>query len=119
MVQQAFGSAMDALAENDTETTLCDLPIDPKQLQADCLEALAHPEEHADAHANVITAKTSFAAKDGFLLVREIARVIYNGTAWHKKARIVLEYDPQEERLTVCSMTAKGEAPPVGAAGEV
>ncbi len=101
------------------ELRLCDVPIDPEQLYADCVEAMVYPLEHADRHANVITAKTSLPANNAFLVIREVARVIYKGTQWDKKARIVLEYDPQEEKLTVCSMMAGNEALPVGVAGEV
>jgi hypothetical protein len=38
-----------------------------------------------------------------------LARVIHEGTAWNKKARIVLEYDPQQEALSIVTIMRYGD----------
>ena len=46
-----------------------------------------------------------------FIVLREIADTIVNGTVWNKKARIVLEYDPLEPKMTLTTFMEPDEAP--------
>ena len=46
-----------------------------------------------------------------FIGMREIANVIYRTTSYKKKARIVLEYDPHQEKMTLSTFTEDAEQP--------
>ena len=50
-----------------------------------------------------------------FVVLREMARMFVNGTEWNKKARIVLEYDPQEPRMYITTFMEDGESTPLEA----
>ena len=45
-----------------------------------------------------------------FVFLRELARLIVNGTEWNKKARIVLEYDPDEPKMEIKTFMQRDEA---------
>ena len=49
-----------------------------------------------------------------FVLLRELARMFYNGTEWNKKARIVLEYDPDKPKVQIRTFMERDEVIPVG-----
>ena len=90
--------------------TICDLPINPHALHE--IREQWNPRDYPGETVVVPTA--SFAAKaDTFVLLREIARMIVTGTEWNKKARIVLEYDPQAEKLEIKTFMERDEAIPV------
>lgn len=89
---------------------ICNIPINPEALHE--IRERWDPGDFPGDTAVVPTA--SVAAKaDTFVLLREIARVIVNGTEWNKKARIVLEYDPQAEKLEIKTFMERDEATPV------
>lgn len=46
-----------------------------------------------------------------FVVLLEIANVIYRTTSYKKKARIVLEYDPHREKMTFSTFTEDAEQP--------
>ena len=88
----------------------CDMPINPKALHG--IREQYDPKAYPGDSVNVPTA--SIAAKsEVFVLMREIARMFVNGTEWNKKARIVLEYDPQVEKLEIKTFMERDEAIPV------
>lgn len=45
-----------------------------------------------------------------FVVLREIARLIVRGSEWNKKSRIVLEYDPQQEKMRITTFMTADEA---------
>lgn len=47
-----------------------------------------------------------------FVFLRELARLIVNGTEWNKKARIVLEYDPDAPKMEVRTFMERDAALP-------
>lgn len=46
-----------------------------------------------------------------FVVLWEIANVIYRTTSYKKKAHIVLEYDPHQEKMTLSTFTEDAEQP--------
>lgn len=50
-----------------------------------------------------------------FVVMREIARTFVNGTEWNKKARVVLDYDPQKPRMYITTFMEDGESIPLEA----
>ena len=47
---------------------------------------------------------------DTFVVLREIVRVIFRGIECKKKSRIVLEYDPQQEKMRIATFMTADEA---------
>lgn len=52
-------------------------------------------------------------ASESFVFLNELCRVIFTGTEWNKKARIILEYDPQKEKMQVVTVMDRREASPL------
>ena len=50
-------------------------------------------------------------ASESFVFLNELCRVIFTGTEWNKKAQIILEYDPQKEKMLVTTAMNRKEAP--------
>ena len=48
-----------------------------------------------------------------FVVLREMARMFVNGTEWNKKARIVLDYDPQKPNMTITTFMEEGALTPM------
>ena len=49
-------------------------------------------------------------ASESFVFLNELCRVIFTGTEWNKKARIVLEYDPQQKLMQIMTLMDRDEA---------
>lgn len=63
----------------------------------------------ADEKVMVESRHVSLDSKE-FVVLREIAKIIAEGTMWNKSARIVLEYDPQKERMRISTFMKADEA---------
>lgn len=84
------------------------IPINPKERRDEALHAMSTGEE---TESGVRAAwALSFPAKF-FVVMQEIANVIYRTTDYKKKARIVLEYDPRREKMTLSTFTEDAEQP--------
>ena len=52
-------------------------------------------------------------ASESFVFLNELCRLIFTGTQWDKKAQIILEYDPQQEKMLVSTAMDRREASPL------
>ncbi len=92
---------------------LCDIPINP----SDEPEMIFHREKDREAFAKehpVSPTRRISIRSEAFVVIRELARAIVEGAAWDKKARIVLEYDPQAEKMPITVFMESAELPPPG-----
>ena len=98
------------------------IPIDPGrdvELYLDRIKELDTENEYrGEDTALVITNQVSPSA-NVFIVLREIARSFVNGTKWNKKACVVLEYDPQQDKMSITSFMERGEEDPPGADTEL
>lgn len=85
---------------------ICNVPIDPEKLNRTARPMYGEVPEGA---ACVPTGRVYISSNE-FVIFREIAKMIARGTEWNKKARIVLEYDPQMEKMTIATFMEPGEA---------
>ena len=92
---------------------LCDIPINPTDNTKMVIEADLHRESFAKEHLVTPTRHINVRSV-AFIVIRELARAIANGTDWNKKARIVLEYDPQAEKMPITIFMESDELPPPG-----
>ena len=80
----------------------CSIPIDASikgsKLPREYFSDKPFPAEFAC----VPTARLSMNS-NAFAFLTEIARIITEGTKWNKKARIILEYDPNEPKMQITS----------------
>lgn len=82
------------------------IPIDPN-VQSDCfIHRISGLEESTEL---LKMTDACFFPSEFFVVLRAISRVIFKGTEWNKKARIVFEYDPQQKKMTVSSFMESGE----------
>lgn len=91
----------------------CDIPIKPN----DSVELLCEYDRGraAFAAAHPVCPTRRIAVRpEAFVAIRELARAIVEGTAWDKKARIVLEYDPQAPKMPITVFMESDELPPPG-----
>lgn len=86
-------------------------PIDPEALGL--MRPLWNPKEFPGDSPIVPTDAMSMRS-EVFILLRELARMFYNGTEWNKKARIVLEYDPDKPKVQIRTFMERDEVIPVG-----
>ena len=87
---------------------LLDIPIDPDVLRAsfdECDWAL----NKNTGNQNVITRRADVVS-ECFVFLHSLAGMIYKGTMWNKKARIVLEYDPDKNKMAIFSVMERDEA---------
>lgn len=68
---------------------------------------------NSNLNRNLVSTNHVNMQSDFFVALREIARMFVNGTEWNKKARIVLNYDPQEPRMTIETFMEQGESIPL------
>lgn len=66
-----------------------------------------------EADMNLVSTNRVNMQSNFFVALREIARMLVNGTEWNKKARIVLEYDPKKPRMTIETFMEQGESIPL------
>lgn len=86
-------------------------PIDPEQLSPN-VDNLLYVDPRADAVKgcpNVITGHFGFRS-EYFMYFQRVAEMIKEGTEWGKKARIVLEYDPQQKLMQIMTLMDRDEA---------
>ena len=86
-----------------------DTPIAPTSIRA--IRETFDPRDYPGDSTNVPTAHVSVMS-EFFVVLRELARMILTGTEWSKKARIVLEYDPQIEKMEIKTFMSRDEAAP-------
>lgn len=73
------------------------VPIDPEKMNQ-----LARRVDEADTQKwPCVPTDRVYIPSSCFVVFREIAKMIIRGTAWNKKARIVLEYDPQDAKMSI------------------
>lgn len=79
---------------------ICNAPIDPDKMQKDYVDVNIKRMVVPDDTACVPTSSV-YTSSNYFVVLREIANAIVKGTVWNKKARIVLEYDPQDAKMAI------------------
>ena len=73
------------------------VPIDPEKMNQ-----LARRANEADTKEwSCIPTDRVYIPSNFFVVIREIAKMIVEGTVWNKKARVVLEYDPQDAKMSI------------------
>lgn len=78
----------------------CDIPIHPKDGPQMIVENERDRAAFAESHCTVPTGHTSLSS-NAFPAMLAVMQQIVQGTRWDKKARIVLEYDPQAEKMEI------------------
>lgn len=78
----------------------CDIPINPKDGPGMIAAASADREMFAESHAVIPTGHVSLPA-NAFPAMLAVMQQIVQGTVWDKKARVVLEYDPQAKKAEI------------------
>ena len=89
---------------NIKQTRICDIPISPNCTREIFGEFAIDPECFAKAHELLPTGRVSVNPRF-FLMMLETMKSIVESADWQKKARIVLEYDPQAEKMDVVTFT--------------
>ena len=84
-------------------------PINPEGIRL--LRETWNPKDYPGQSVVVPTNHISVRS-EVFVVLREMARMIVNGTEWNKKARIVLEYDPQCQKTEIKTFMERDEATP-------
>lgn len=84
----------------DVKNGLLSVPIDPEVQSDYYIRRISGLEESTELLK--MTDACSFPS-EFFVVLLKISRVIFKGTEWNKKARIVFEYDPQQKKMTVSS----------------
>ena len=87
--------------------SISDIPINPDEVRKGHVHYLAtgEPSESLLTPTSCI----SVPAQHSFVLIRELANAIYAGTRWNKKARIVVEYDPSQEKMSIMTFMESSE----------
>ena len=88
---------------------ICNAPIDPDKMRRDYIDVNIKKKVVPDDTACVPTGSV-YMSSNYFIVLREIADAIVKGTVWNKKARIVLEYDPLEPKMTLTTFMEPDEA---------
>lgn len=93
--------------EDNSENTrkFLEPEINPRKSWSDWKEVT---NKNTDWNENVVTGCFHIQS-NVFTTFIHLARVIHEGTAWNKKARIVLEYDPQQEALSIVTIMPYGD----------
>ncbi len=94
----------------EKNNSFADMPISPdknKEMAALYWDPRNYPGDTPCVPTWAVSVKSNI-----FVIIREIARLIVNGTESNKKARIVLEYDPQSEKMFIQSFMTRDEAVP-------
>lgn len=79
---------------------LCDIPIN----RPDNTRMMVKKGMNSDTSAinpPLIPARRVRVRSEAFAFIWELARAIVEGSDWNKKARIVLEYDPNAEKMPI------------------
>ena len=89
---------------------ICNTPINPDGMRKMATDYLYLNKTRVRG-VECVPTYTVQMKSDFFIVLREIADTILKGTVWNKKARIVLEYDPQEPKMTLTTFMEPDEAP--------
>ena len=86
---------------------ISDIPINPEEIR----EGYVHHLTTGEPSESLLTPTCciSVPAQHSFVLIRELGNAIYAGTRWNKKARIVLEYDPSYEKMSIMTFMESSE----------
>lgn len=90
--------------DNQCSTLMCDTPISPEQTARIYRGFALDPERFMREHPIIPSGRVSVNPKF-FLMMLETMKSIVEGTDWKKKTRIVLEYDPQAEKMDILTLT--------------
>lgn len=87
----------------------CEMPIEAgNTFDAYTKYSLIGGNELPSSYESVLT-YTVKANGNFFVVLREIAKAFIKGTVWNKKARIVIEYDPGEDRMNFSTFMSRDE----------
>lgn len=87
-----------------------DIPIDPAKRLRDYWEGYFREERSKAPENHLLTATRHFGMKsESFVGVLELVRAISDGVRWDKKCRVVVEYDPEKEKVSVTTFMESGE----------
>ena len=94
--------------EDNSENTrkFLEPEINPRKSWSDWKDVT---NKNTDWNENVVTGCFHIQS-NVFTTFIHLARVIHEGTAWNKKARIVLEYDPQQKLMQIMTLMDRDEA---------
>ena len=95
----------DKIDHSENTNKFLEPEIDPLKLWSD---GKLINNENTDWNENVVTGCFHIQS-NVFTTFVHLARVIHERTAWNKKARIVLEYDPQQEALSIVTIMPYGD----------
>lgn len=79
---------------------LCDIPIDAEAAKESIRKFHIDREGFERKHPTIPTGHVSVSS-NAFPVMLAAMQQIVQGTRWDKKARIVLEYDPQAEKMEI------------------
>lgn len=87
-----------------------DIPIDPTQRVQEYLEDYFRQERGETAENHPLTPTRHFGMRNKhFVGVLELMRAIVDGVKWNQKCRVVVEYDPEKEKISVTTFMESGE----------
>ena len=85
-----------------------DAEIDPERMYSETVDAVRNPAEfkkkYPKGEVNYISAKSEL-----FVLFYDILRRLAESVSWKKKTRIVVEYNPRQERFYIGTVTGQDE----------
>ena len=85
---------------------ISDIPINPEAIER---ERIHHYPCNSPGDTTLTPTSGVYIRSEGFVAMREIADAICQGTRWNKKARIVVEYDPSQEKMSIMTFMESSE----------
>lgn len=87
----------------------CDISIGPQDGPQMVMESEMDREAFAEKHCTVPTGRVSVSSNLFPIMLKAMQQIV-QGTRWDKKARIVLEYDPQNKKMEIVSFMESAES---------
>jgi len=91
-------------------SSICDIEINPGAVSDIVCQSCRDSDKFRQENAVIPTANVSTDSRF-FSAIISIAQIIADGTKYNKKARIVLEYDPQMPKMQITTYMSRDEAP--------
>lgn len=82
------------------------VPIDPQALRDDWYRYM---DQGTPGDDPLTVTNRTLIKSNGFVAILSICDAILHGVSWNKKARIVLDYDPQQEKMSVTTLMESDE----------
>ena len=94
------------LSEKNLEQ-FCKIPIsaDDTWINFEHTSGEPFPEDWSNVPTRQFCVKSNY-----IIFLTEVARIITEGMKWNKKARIVMEFDPSQDKFSVTVFMESGEA---------